>query len=216
MEFGTLINFAWVAFLLALMPGPDVIFVLAQSLSKGARAGLSISAGLVSGIVVHTLLCATGVSIILLHSPAAFLAVKIFCAGYLLYLAFQALREKPEAMDAKKDAAHNGANKTFFKYYARGFVMNVSNPKVLLFFIAFLPTFISDKASFPPAVQIMIFGLAFMAAAYVAFALVSFVCGFFARLLASRNFWIFMKYARAAIFIYLAVLIFMTTAGAGA
>ena len=96
MELTTYISFCIASFLMALMPGPDNIYVLTESLAKGARNGLWIAFGLNSGVVVHTLLAASGLSLILKESELAFQLLSYLGAAYLFYLAFQATKEKIE------------------------------------------------------------------------------------------------------------------------
>ncbi len=210
MDIEVLLKFAVWAFLLALSPGPDIVFVLSESLRKGAFAGLSVSAGLVSGVVVHTLLCATGITIILASFPAAFFAIKFFGVGYMLYLAYITFMSKSEGLEISKNLDKSKRRKEFFKYYVRGFVMNVSNPKVFLFFLAILPMQISQEAAFAPSLQIMILGAIFMLMAYIVFMAVSLACGFFSALFASEKFWKVMKYVSIFVYLGLAFIFFIT------
>ena len=97
MDLELLISFLLASITLSLMPGPDNVFVLTESITKGKRNGIIISAGLASGIIVHTIVIATGLSVIVQQSPYVFNAIKIFGSIYLLYLAYLTYKEKPTA-----------------------------------------------------------------------------------------------------------------------
>jgi threonine/homoserine/homoserine lactone efflux protein len=165
----TLATFAAASLLLALAPGPDNLIVLALSASRGARAGLMTTLGLCAGLVVHTTAVALGVAAFLAASPAAFFALKIAGAAYLAYLAFKAFRAEPIALSAAP-AEKSGA------FFWRGVAMNVSNPKVALFFLAFLPQFVTPAAA-SMAGQIFLLGLIFQLCAFFVFALIALGAG---------------------------------------
>lgn len=157
--------------LLALSPGPDNIFVLTQSALAGPRAGLVVTLGLCTGLVVHTAAVALGVAVIFQTSEVAFTALKVIGACYLLYLAFQAFRASDSQLSA------DGAPKTpLRKLYARGIFMNVTNPKVSIFFLAFLPQF-ADPARGSLVIQIMLLGAAFAVATILVFGAVALFAG---------------------------------------
>lgn len=158
------------AFLLALAPGPDNIFVLTQSALFGARAGIVTTLGLVSGVFAHTLAVALGIAVLFQASPLAFNLLKIFGAGYLCWLAWLSLRA---------GASRTGVESAFPGYgalYRRGIIMNVSNPKVILFFLAFLPQF-CDQAKGNVGLQIVFFGLLFILSALIVFFTVALLGG---------------------------------------
>jgi threonine/homoserine/homoserine lactone efflux protein len=165
MELGVFLSFCLASFLMALSPGPDNIYVLTESLAKGARNGLWIAFGLNSGVVVHTLLAATGLSLILKQSELAFSVVSYLGAAYLLYLAYQASREELQFELETKSAEKSTAA---FKLYRTGVLMNLLNPKVSLFFIAFLPQFLG-KGSLPLFWQACILGVSFLVIGFVTF-----------------------------------------------
>ncbi len=157
--------------LLALSPGPDNIFVLTQSALAGPRAGLVVTLGLCTGLVAHTAAVALGVAVIFQTSEVAFTALKVIGACYLLYLAFQAFRASDSQLPA------DGAPKTpLRKLYARGIFMNVTNPKVSIFFLAFLPQF-ADPARGSLVIQIMLLGAAFAVATILVFGAVALFAG---------------------------------------
>ena len=132
----SLVTFFAASVLLALAPGPDNIFVLTQSALHGQLAGLLVTLGLCTGLIVHTTAVAFGVAVIFQASALAFTALKLCGAGYLLYLAWGAWRAT-----ATKISANSGVALSLGKLYRRGIIMNVTNPKVSIFFLAFLPQF---------------------------------------------------------------------------
>ena len=147
------------ALLLGIAPGPDNIFVLTQSALFGAGAGVVTTLGLVTGLCVHTTAVALGVAAIFQTSALAFTLLKTAGAGYLLWLAWLSFRSGAStAQIAQGDASDGGpAGAAFPGYmtlYRRGIVMNVTNPKVSLFFLAFLPQF-CDPTRGSVAVQVL-------------------------------------------------------------
>ena len=131
--------FIFTSALLALAPGPDNIFVLTQSALYGKRSGILITLGLCTGLVFHTCLVAFGVATIMQTSDWALSALKIIGAIYLVYLAWQILNSQTQELSGK------GVVLSDANLYLRGIVMNVTNPKVSIFFLAFLPQFASSN-----------------------------------------------------------------------
>ena len=158
MEIGTFFYFLTASILLTLAPGPDILYLLTKSLSSGAKCGITLAAGLVSGIIFHTLLVMLGVAAVIQTSPTAQIILKIFGAGYLLFLSFNAF--KAARRGAEISLQKNDAQTKFFELYRRGVLMNVLNPKVLLFFLAFLPQFINLKSD-SASLQIIFLGVTF-------------------------------------------------------
>jgi threonine/homoserine/homoserine lactone efflux protein len=163
--------------LLTVMPGPDIIYVLVQSVTNGKKYGIATSLGLVSGIIIHTTLVAFGVSAIIKQSENIFFAIKLFGAIYLFYLAYQSYKSQDQIkLDAKAD------KKGLLKLFQQGFIMNVLNPKVSIFFLAFFPGFLySDSQS--TVIQFFVLGGLFMLQALLIFALVSALSGSFSEYL---------------------------------
>jgi threonine/homoserine/homoserine lactone efflux protein len=166
-----LITFFLAAVLLALSPGPDNIFVLTQSALSGKLAGLVVTCGLCTGLIVHTLAVAFGVAVIFQASAPAFTALKIFGAGYLLYLAWQAFKAPAARI---QDAENRGTG--YRKLYLRGILMNITNPKVSIFFLAFLPQF-ADPARGSLTFQLICFGGVFIIATVLVFSTIALVAG---------------------------------------
>lgn len=171
MELSTFLYFLMASVLLTLAPGPDIMYLLAKSLADGARSGISLATGLCTGLIFHTTLVIIGVAAIIQQSPLAFAALKYVGAAYLLYLAWGAFH-------AQGDLKLNTVNKSnsYFKLYRRGVIMNILNPKVLLFFLAFLPQFVnlnSDSVS----LQIAFLGFVFGLQTLIVFSLVAICAG---------------------------------------
>ena len=168
----TIVLFFGASVALSLAPGPDNIFVLTQSALYGRNAGVLVTAGLCTGLLVHTAAVSLGVAAIFQTSLLAFNILKIVGAGYLLYLAWLAFR----AGAAKIDDS-GGTKLEWRKVYARGVVMNITNPKVAIFFLAFLPQF-ADPARGSITIQMLIFGGIFILATFFIFGSIAWSAGF--------------------------------------
>ncbi len=201
MDFQLTLSFLLASIVLAFLPGPDNIFVLTESVTKGKKNGIALSAGLSSGVVVHTVAAATGLSLILQNSAVAFQIVKYLGAIYLFYLAFQSVREKGNHLDLK---LRSKSDYNFFKLYRKGFLMNLLNPKVSLFFIAFLPQFIS-KTGFNVTYQMLILGFIFMVQAFIIFSLIASVSGSLHKYLNNSKFWNTTKKLKAMVLVILGI-----------
>lgn len=173
----TLIAFFGIALLLSITPGPDNLFVLMQSALWGRKAGFLVVLGLCTGLLGHTAAVAFGLAAVFAASPMAFHVLKIAGASYLLYLAWQVLR----ASSSRRQAASTPPLRPA-ALYRRGIIMNLTNPKVLLFFFAFLPQFTQPEAG-PLAIQIVELGAAFMLATLLVFGAIAFFSGAFGQLL---------------------------------
>ena len=157
-DLSTFVQFAIATFVISITPGPDMTLFVGRALSEGRAAGLACMFGAMSGIVIHTALVALGLSALIVASPQAFMALKIFGAAYLVYLAWQAVRHG----SAFSPQAQPGTpRRSFFRNWAMGLVINLMNPKILLFFMTFLPQFVS--ASDPHAPHKLFFlGISFI------------------------------------------------------
>ena len=160
--------------MLTLAPGPDILYLLTKSLSDGAKAGIILACGLVSGIVFHTTLVMVGVAALIKSSATAMLLLKIFGAAYLLFLAFGAF--KSARAGKKISLARADKNFSSAALYKRGVLMNVLNPKVLLFFLAFLPQFVNLSAD-GASLTILFLGVVFAVQALIIFSGVAFFAG---------------------------------------
>lgn len=168
----TLLLFFTSSLLLALAPGPDNLFVLAQSAQHGRRAGLIVTCGLCTGILVHTAAVSLGVAAIFQTSVMAFNLLKGIGAAYLLYLAYLSFKAGGASGVASVDRLSVG------KLYRRGVIMNVTNPKVSIFFMAFLPQFV-DPLRGSIVVQMLILGAVFIISTILIFGGVSLLAGTF-------------------------------------
>ena len=163
----TLLAFFSAALLLALVPGPDNIFVLTQSIFQGKKSGIMVMFGLCTGLIFHTLAVTLGVAVIFQTSAIAFTILKIIAAGYLLYLAWQIFKAPSEKIDTKNNRIID-----YKKLYYRGIIMNITNPKVSIFFLAFLPQFTNPNLGSIP-LQMLLLGILFLIAALLVFSLIA-------------------------------------------
>jgi threonine/homoserine/homoserine lactone efflux protein len=170
-EQSQLIYFIAASAALTLLPGPDILFVLTQSISQGKKAGIATASGLCTGVLAHTTAAALGVSALVYKSALAFEIVKYAGATYLLYLALHALKESEELISSAPVREANA-----FALYKRGIFMNVLNPKVALFFLAFLPQFVNTDSGNVP-VQMIFLGVIFMIQAWLIFSVISVFAG---------------------------------------
>ena len=165
-----LIQFTFASILLTLMPGPDIIFVVTQSVTQGKKSGIMIALGLCTGLIFHISAAALGLSLLIYNSEIAFTILKYIGAAYLIYLGILAL------INRNKDSFDLDFNdkKEVKKLYSKGILMNILNPKVSLFFLAFMPQFIkTDQANI--SLQIIILGLIFIIQAILIFIAVSYL-----------------------------------------
>lgn len=167
----TLAAFFMASVLLGLAPGPDNIFVLTQSALRGRLSGLLVTLGLCTGLVVHTTAVAFGVAVVFQASALAFTALKLGGAGYLLYLAWQAFHASAERIAAGRK---NGLS--YPRLYRRGIIMNVTNPKVSIFFLAFLPQF-ADPGRGSLTLQVLMLGSVFIVSTILVFGSIAMLAG---------------------------------------
>lgn len=175
----TLFAFLCASVALTLSPGPDNIFVITQGITRGRKAAIVTALGMCSGISIHTTAAAFGISAIFYTSAVAFNLVKYAGAGYLLYLAFKTIRSSGSLVLAPTESLPAGA------LFRRGFIMNVLNPKVALFFLAFLPQFVNPLSGGLP-LQMILLGAVFMLQAVVIFSLIGWFSGTIGRQLLAR------------------------------
>jgi threonine/homoserine/homoserine lactone efflux protein len=175
----TLFGFLCASMALTISPGPDNIFVMTQGITRGRKAAIVTALGMCSGITVHTTAAAFGISAIFYSSAAAFNLIKYAGAGYLLYLAFKVVRGSGTTALSPSDSLPVAA------LFRRGFIMNVLNPKVALFFLAFLPQFVHPAAGQLPR-QMILLGIVFMLQAVIIFSLIGWFSGTIGRQLLAR------------------------------
>lgn len=176
----SLLVFLGSSILITLAPGPDIIFTITQGLSNGKKAGVTTAMGLATGNLVHTCAAALGLSVLFKTSPIAFWILKIAGALYLLYLAYLSLKHRNDSPDIT-----NGSSKKENLFW-RGFLMNIMNPKVALFFIAFLPRFVNTEHGMV-MLQFIILGLIFAVQVVIVFGAAGYFAGSFGNLLSKKT-----------------------------
>jgi threonine/homoserine/homoserine lactone efflux protein len=167
----TIIAFVTASVVLSLVPGPDNIFVMSNSALKGWRIGFYTTLGLCTGLIGHTVLIAIGVSVIFQTSAIAFNGLKIIGAFYLLYLAWLSVQNKELNLGGTDKDITNRS------YYFTGVVMNLTNPKVALFFLVFLPQFVNTSND-NVSIQIFLLGLLFILSALCVFTSIAYLASF--------------------------------------
>lgn len=167
-------GFLIAALLLNLTPGADTIYILTKSAAGGRKQGMASALGISGGIFFHTILAALGLSAILATSAAAFTVMKTLGAVYLLYMGLRTLRKKESMFSAEKQS-----EATAFKTFRQGVITNVLNPKVALFFLAFLPQYVSQGDVGNP-VPFLILGSTFVITSTLWTLLIAYFSAFFA------------------------------------
>ena len=186
---------------LAISPGPDIIYVLLQSIVNGKKYGIATAFGLVSGCLVHTTLLAFGVSAVIKENDLFFLGIKIFGAIYLLYLAFLVYKSPSEIAIGNQKVE----NKSTWQLYKQGFIMNVLNPKVTIFFLAFFPGFLFSK-EIRPVFQFYILGFLFMIVSFLVFYLVAIMSSTVSSYIkAHKNIGSILKWMQIVVFVAIAL-----------
>lgn len=171
MDLVLVLSFLGAAVVLTIMPGPDNLFTLAQSIAGGKRAGIWTTLGLCTGLLVHIAGAVIGLSALIYQSAFAFSVVKYAGAAYLLYLAYQSFKAKGTALNLERGKALD-----YRSLYKKGLIMNLLNPKVSLFFLALLPQFISTGNG-NIQLQMLTLGLVFLIQAFAIFSLISLFAG---------------------------------------
>lgn len=177
MDLANYLSFLGAAILLTLAPGPDNMYILTKSLSAGPRQGVTLAMGLATGPLWHTLLVMAGVAAFIQSSPASFMVLKYCGAAYLLYLSYGAFRSKGASIKAGDVVDKSESFALYKRGFKRGFLMNASNPKVLLFFFAILPQFVQPNGFLSPSLQIGLLGLTFSIQAAILFSIAAICAG---------------------------------------
>ncbi len=200
-----IIPFLTASILLTFSPGPDIIYVLVRSMAYGAKQGIVTALGLVSGILIHTSLVAFGVSAIIKKSDNIFFAIKLFGAAYLVYLAWQVYKSNAEIAFSSEGVE----NRNLFSLFRQGFIMNVLNPKVGIFFLAFFPGFLWEPQG-NTVLQFFILGFLFMLQALMIFRLIALLADKISKYIKTHpKSGVFLKWMQVVIFIIIAVLILL-------
>lgn len=204
-----ILGFLTASVLLSLTPGPDILFVLTQSITRGKKAGIVFAAGLCTGLIFHTAAVSLGISVLLNSSPVAFNIMKIAGATYLIYLGIKAFIGRKKAMSVPESSLQEGG-----KLYRKGILMNLLNPKVLLFFIAFFPQFLSP-GTLHPGRESFVLGLLFMLQTMVVFSTVAILADMLSRrLMQSSGFSFAMHIVESIIYIAIGISLFFINSNA--
>lgn len=200
-----LISFCIASMGMAISPGPDNVYVLTQSITNGTSYGLATTAGLISGCIVHTTLVAFGISAVLLASETAFNGIKIAGAAYLMYLAFKVYKAGNTLMITTAGAA----KKSHFQLFKQGVIMNILNPKVTIFFMAFFPAFLWNTSE-NTVLQFYILGALFMLISFMIFAAIALLSGRISVFLQKqKGAGVFFKWLQITVFVGIAVFLFL-------
>jgi threonine/homoserine/homoserine lactone efflux protein len=157
-DFPIIVQFSIAIFIIAITPGPDMTLFVGRALSEGRAAGFACMFGALTGCMVHTTLVAVGLSALIVASPEAFLALKIGGAGYLVWLAYQAIRHGSAFSPEKK----GGSGHSLVQNWLTGLGINLLNPKIILFFMTFLPQFVASNDPNAPG-KLFFLGFLFIA-----------------------------------------------------
>lgn len=228
-----MLEFFIAALVIGIAPGPDNLFVLAQSATYGARLGFCIILGLCTGIAIHTCLLVVGVSALIAASPTAFFVIQCLGAAYLLYLAYKSflVRVGTVKLDESGSASSptmshperplersdRGKSKDLElnvpsarKLYLRGVIMNLTNPKVILFILSLIPPAVRLDRPIHPSLQMVIFGAEFIVATMIVFGSIALLAGTVKKYLltspkANRN----LNWFSGCVFVLLAIALFI-------
>jgi len=227
-----MLEFFIAALVIGIAPGPDNLFVLAQSATYGARLGFCIILGLCTGIAIHTCLLVAGISALIAASPTAFFVIQCLGAAYLLYLAYKSFgvragvvvssefgirnseschpeRNAVESKDPVKSSDAISGVPSARSLYMRGIIMNLTNPKVILFVLSLIPPAVRLDRPIHPSLQMAIFGGEFILATMIVFGSIALLAGTVKKFLltspkANRN----LNWFSGAVFVFLAVALF--------
>ncbi len=201
----TLISFVLATATLAVSPGPDNIFVLTQSIVNGRKYGLATVAGLMTGCIIHTTLVAFGVSEVIKRNESLFFIIKLFGAAYLLYLAYKVYKSDAKIVFSTDNVDHKSTTELF----KTGFWMNVLNPKVTIFFLAFFPQFLfSDEIS--TVIQFYVLGGLFILTSFIIFGSIAVLAGSISDYLKqNEKVGVYLKWTQIVVFIAIAALIML-------
>jgi threonine/homoserine/homoserine lactone efflux protein len=199
------------ALVVAIAPGPDNLFVLAQSATHGTRAGICVICGLCTGIAVQTTLLIVGVSALIAASPVAFFVLQCCGAAYLLYLAYKSFQVRAGVVKLdERGEKSESSSLSFRKLYLRGIIMNLTNPKAVLFALSFIPPAVRMDSALSPSLQMAILGVEFVVATFIVFGSIALLAGTVKNFLlnspkANRN----LNWFSGCVFVLLAIALFV-------
>lgn len=205
-----MLEFFIAALVIGIAPGPDNLFVLAQSATYGARLGFCIILGLCTGIALQICLLVAGVSALIAASPTAFFVIQCLGAAYLLYLAYKSFGVKVGTVEIEGDATESNNVPSARKLYFRGVIMNMTNPKVILFILSLIPPAVRLDRPIHPSLQMAIFGAEFIVATMIVFGSIALLAGTVKKYLltspkANRN----LNWFSGCVFVLLAIALFV-------
>ena len=205
MDTEILISFIIATATLAISPGPDNIFVLIQSITYGKKQGMAIVFGLMSGCVIHTTLVAFGLSTFIKSNTELLFVLKLLGAGYMLYLAYSVFNSK-NVINTNRQTE----SKSVVALFKQGFIMNVINPKVSIFFMAFFPAFLFSETH-SLVLQFYALGVLFMTTSFLIFSMLVFFSSSLGSVLKSDSrFGVVLKWAQITVFLGIAIFIVIT------
>ena len=198
-----LISFVIAVTLLAISPGPDNVFVLMQSVIYGKKYGLATILGLMTGCIIHTKFLAVGISAIIKINSNLFFAIKLFGALYLLFLAYKVYNSSSKI----SFSADKIEKKSSFQLFKIGFIMNVLNPKVTIFFLALFPGFLFTE-TLPLSLQFFILGALFILVSFIVFSIIAILGGTISdKIKKNKNIGIWLKWLQIFVFVGIAIFI---------
>ena len=201
MNYELLISFVIATSALAISPGPDNIYVIMQSIVHGKKYGIATVCGLISGCLVHTTIVAFGVSVIIKENEWLFKSIKWLGAFYLCFLAFKVYKA-PHTINLNDKTLV--PKKTLGELFRQGFIMNVLNPKVSLFFLSFFPAFLFST-SLNSVIQFYVLGLLFMITSFIIFSGLALLSGQISSyLLRNKHTGLILKWLQIIVFIAIA------------
>ena len=206
MNYDLLLSFILATSALAISPGPDNIYVLMQSLVNGKKYGIATVCGLITGCLVHTTLVAFGVSAIIKQNDSLFFIIKLFGALYLLYLAFNVYKSDAEL----SLNSNNIPKKSTTQLFKQGFIMNVLNPKVSIFFLAFFPGFLFST-TLSTITQFYVLGFIFMIVSFIIFSMIAVLSGLISEYIKKhKNVGFILKWLQIIVFVGIAIFILLS------
>ena len=202
MDFDILFLFIITSISLTLSPGPDILYVLSQSLSNGFKSGFFVSLGLVSGLFFHTAFISLGFGFLISEYPDIFKFIKYFGAFYLIFIGINLILNRNKIKEIKK------TQNTLLKNYSTGLIMNLINPKVSLFFLSIFPLFLFDEI-LNVKIQFLILGIIFIIQSIFVFSLVSLFSSFVGKNIFSIKRNVFFNYFQSTILFLIAFLLIL-------
>lgn len=206
MTLETIISFFLTSLALTISPGPDIMYVLSTSLAKGKQFGIATAIGLSSGLLFHTTLLAFGISTLIVAIPWLFIAIKVFGTLYLLRIIYLLYKAPIESIKVNVDHAPISRSNVF-QQVQQGLIMNILNPKIMLFFLSLFPSFLHPELG-NIKMQVYTLGSIFMLQALIVFCLIAVLSGYVSKFLIKNKYVQgYMNYFQIAVFI--ALIVFM-------